>query len=343
MMSKKRRQRWKKQIENFMFDHYRLKAVLDYLLGFLVATVSAVIFAFGFSCFVTPSVPGDFVLATGGIAGFTQIIALTLELITGKVFIDNTIQSIAYTALNVPLLVFSFMKIGKRFSFFTMVNVILTSIFISFFSQSGIAKEVADFNFSTNLSTASLSTPIVRVLFAGITTGLASALAYTAGISCGGIDIITYYVGAKKSTQVGRYGVIINVSLVITYSLLKLADGQTSIIYSLFSIIFSVIYIMEAGLIIDAINLRNKKIEIQIITEKEHMAEVMIAYFPHSATISEGKGAYSKAKKYIMWMVVSSSEVKHVVSVAKKVDEHVFIAVTPLKQVYGNFFIKPVR
>lgn len=346
MMNKRNNQRWKKQIDNFMFDHYRFKTVLDYLFGFFVAATSAVIFAFGFSCFVSPSEPGDFVLATGGVSGFTQIIALVIELITGRVITGNTIQSIAYTVLNIPLLIFSFIKIGKRFTIFTMVNVVLSSLFISFFSQSGIAKEVADFNFSTygtDPSTIPLSTPTVRVLFAGITSGLASALAYTSGVSCGGIDIITYYVGAKKSTQIGRYGVIINACLVITYAFLKLADGETSIIYSLYSIIFSVIYIMVCGLIIDAINLRNKKIEIQIITEKEHMSEIMIAHFPHSATISEGKGAYSGAKKYIMWMVVSSNEVKDVVSVARKVDDHVFVAVTPLKQVYGNFFIKPLK
>lgn len=344
-MTKRKIQRWKKQIENFMFDHYRLKTVLDYVYGFLVAAFSALIFGFGFACFVSASDPGDFVLATGGVSGFTQIIALAAELITGKHVGGNTIQSVFYTILNIPLLIFSFFKISKRFTIFTMVNVVLSSIFISFFSQSGIAKEVANFTFDVSGSdptTIALGTPLVRVLFAGICSGLASASAYTAGISCGGIDIITYYMGAKRSTQIGKYGVIINASLVVTYAFLRLADGNTSIIYSLYSIIFSVIYIMVCGKIIDAINLRNKKIQIQIVTEKEHMSEIMIAHFPHSATISEGKGAYSGAKKFIMWMVVSPNEVKRVVGVAKKVDEYAFVAVYPLKQVYGNFFIKPL-
>ena len=45
----------------------------------------------------------------------------------------------------------------------------------------------------------------------------------------------------------------------------------------------------------------------------------------------------------MFFMVVSSSEVKKVVNIAKKIDEHVFITATPLKQVYGNFFIKPLE
>ena len=100
---------------------------------------------------------------------------------------------------------------------------------------------------------------------------------------------------------------------------------------------------MEVGLIIDTINLRNKKIEMQIITNKEHMTEIIIANFPHSATVVKGKGAYSGTDKIMIFMVVSSSEVKKVVDVAKKIDEHAFITATPLKQVYGNFFIKPLE
>ena len=99
---------------------------------------------------------------------------------------------------------------------------------------------------------------------------------------------------------------------------------------------------MEVGLIIDTINLRNKKIEMQIITSKEHMPEIIIANFPHSATIVKGRGAYSGNDRTMFFMVVSSSEVKKVVDVAKKIDEHAFITATPLKQVYGNFFIKPL-
>ena len=100
---------------------------------------------------------------------------------------------------------------------------------------------------------------------------------------------------------------------------------------------------MEAGTIIDAINLRNKKVSLQIITANEHMPEIIIANFPHSATVAKGKGAYSGQEKTMIWMVVSSSEVKKVVAVAQKIDEHVFITATPLKQVYGNFFIKPLE
>lgn len=340
-MVKKKTSRLKKQIENFLFDHYIIKTVLHYLLGFLVAAVAAVIFAFGFSCFITPADPNGFVLATGGVSGITQIIALVVEFVRGAPIGNNQIQSIGYTLLNIPLLVFSFFKIGKRFTIFTLVNVVLSTIFIRIFSSNevNLGQYMANFSFG---EVKPLDPIITRVLFAGICTGLSSALAFASGISCGGIDIIAYYFGARKSTQVGRYGIIINVFIIITYATLK-SIHVNQFAYCVYSIFFSTIYLMEVGLIIDTINLRNKKIEMQIITSKEHMSDIIIANFPHSATLVKGTGAYSGGDKTILFMVVSSNEVKKVVEIVKKVDDHAFITATPLKQVYGNFFIKPLE
>ena len=339
-MIKKKSQRIKKQIENFLFDHYIIKTVLHYIGGFVVAAIAAAVFAFGFSCFTTPANSDGFILATGGVSGISQILALAIELVIGHQVENNLVQSISYTVLNIPLLVFSYFKIGKRFTVFTLVNVILSSVFISVFSRTGVAEHVANFAFADNVKP--LDPVIVRVLFAGICTGLSSAFAFTAGISCGGIDIVAYYFGARKSTQVGRYGIIINGFIVLTYAIVKAISAQ-SFAYGIYSVFFSIIYLMEVGLIIDTINLRNKKIEMQIITSKEHMPEIIIANFPHSATIVKGTGAYSGTEKTMFFMVVSSSEVKKVVDIAKKIDEHVFIMATPLKQVYGNFFIKPLE
>ena len=345
-MIKKKSQRLKKQIDNFLFDHYIIRNILHYIGGFAVAAVAAAIFAFGFSCFTSPSNPNGFVIATGGVSGFSQIITLIVEMIVGHPLSNNIIQSLGYTFFNIPLLVFSFFKIGKRFTIFTLVNVVLSSIFISIFSdeQIGIAKAVANFQFANETTAIKLTDVIIlRVIFAAMCTGLASAIAYAAGISCGGIDIIAYYFGARKSTQVGRYGVMINGFIVVTYAIIKCVGSKTSFAYPIYSIFFSIIYLMEVALIIDMINLRNKKIEMQIITSNVHMPEIIIANFPHSATIVKAQGAYSGADKTMFWMVVSSSEVKRVVEIAKKIDEHAFITATPLKQVYGNFFIKPLE
>ena len=96
-------------------------------------------------------------------------------------------------------------------------------------------------------------------------------------------------------------------------------------------------------LVVDFVNIRNKKVQIQIITSFADISSVLIANFPHSTTIVRGKGGYSHADKNVLYMVVSSNEVKRVVNLVKKVDSHSFITVTSLIQAYGNFYIKPVE
>ena len=119
-MVQKKSSRLKKQIDNFLFDHYIVKSVLHYLGGFMVAAIAAAVFAFGFACFTTPASDNGFVLATGGVSGISQIIALLFEIARGGVPVgNNLVQSIGYTLLNIPLLIFSFFKIFSYTIFFS--------------------------------------------------------------------------------------------------------------------------------------------------------------------------------------------------------------------------------
>ena len=101
--------------------------------------------------------------------------------------------------------------------------------------------------------------------------------------------------------------------------------------------------IVVVMLVVDFINTRNKKVQVQIVTSVEGIENVLIANFPHSATVMKGKGGYSRSEKNVLYMVVSSNEVKHVVSLVRKIDPHSFISVTSLIQAYGNFYIKPIE
>ena len=73
------------------------------------------------------------------------------------------------------------------------------------------------------------------------------------------------------------------------------------------------------------------------------MSDILIANFPHSATIIDGVGAYSKKEKKVIIMIVSSSEARKVVRLIRDVDNYAFVEVSPLNQVYGKFYLNPVK
>lgn len=330
--------RFKKRLNNFMYDHFRLKQSLHEVGGVLLGLTSAFIFAFGFCCFTTPieGVTDPFFrIVTGGVSGLSQNVAMICRLFRLNVT-ETTVQAIGYTCFNIPLVIFAFFMIGKRFAIQTSINVLASSLFINYLPIWGLSEAIASNPLIANYGL------VFRILFAGVCTGAASALAFKGEFSCGGIDIVTYYMSLRKSTFVGKYSIAINSAIISLYSLLMIIDNASDWSSAIISLFISIVYQFIASFVIDMINLRNKKLQIEIITEKDIMAPVLMANFPHGATITKGVGAYSHNERQVIYMVVSSFEMKKVVSIAKKVDEHAFISVVPLIQVYGNFFIRPI-
>ena len=349
----KKSEKIKRKINDYLFDHRVLRATLEHLNALFHSVVAALIFAFGFASFITPTIievaegvyEEGLHIATGGVSGVSQTIALALKMagaldgISGDTV--STVISIAYFVVNIPILTFAFFKIGKRFAIYSMINVGLSSLFIFLFTH----PEVSHINVARDIAANHMiyEHELVRVLFGAVTVGVSSAFAYRGDVSCGGIDVFSYYFALRKSSSIGKYGIIINSIIITSYSVLLMFSQGSNWEAGVISLFFSILYLFVANLIIDAINLRNKKIQVQIVTNSEYLAPVLIANFPHGATVVNGEGAYSHAPKKIIYMVVSSTQVKSVVTLARKVDHHAFIMLTPLTQVYGNFFIKPVE
>ncbi len=346
-------QRYKRKINNFFYDHYILKKILYEVKGFFIAVLGAIIFAVGFTLFVLPNEPfSTMKFATGGVSGLSQVLALVVHIFGGTIP-DNVLTAIGYVCFNLPLLVFAFFKIGKRFSIQTAINVGASSLFLVLvpqmlggengFMYNLLATGSRTVNEVVDLSTAIGSMPFLRGLFGGVIIGLSSAITYKAEFSCGGIDIITYYISNKKSTSVGKFGVAVNAVIIAIYSILLAVDNGGNWGAAVGPMLFSLVYLIIVNVVVDLINLRNKKLRVEIITTHSDMGEILISNFPHGATMAHGNGVYSGREQFVFWMIVSSNEVKKVVELARKVDSHSFISVTSLVQVYGSFFIKPIN
>ena len=333
----KKSDRIRRKINNYLFDHQALRMFFEHSNALLHALIAAAIFAFGFTSFITPASEEYLHIATGGVSGVSQTIALILNLMHAPEWITgNNVISIAYFVINIPIVTFAFFKIGKRFAFYTALNVGLSSLFIQLFSGSEFTLAIASSQFIQN-------TFLARALFAGICVGISSSICFVFDISCGGGDIVSYYLSMKKSTGAGKFSIVLNVSIISIYFILCISGNMENWADFIAIVLYSVIYQFVAGFVIDRINLRNAKMKVEIVSDYEHMADVMLAIFPHSATLSRVEGAYSHAEKTMLIMVVSSNEVRKVVRAAKSVDKHAFIMTYRIRQVYGNFFVRPVE
>ena len=337
----------KHKLNSFLYNHLWLKHVYDYAIPLFLSVLSALLFSFGLNVFLQPEilgVPNASSMVSGGSSGLAQVFKSLFEMIRGNDVSEQTktvVFNICYFSINIPLLILAYFGVGKRFATFTLINVGCVVLFDFLFTIDGSACQVA-LNQIANHIQQDGGGELSRALFAGICTGLSSAIAFKAEASAGGIDIVSYYLSNKKSTLAGKYGIVINGFIITTFAILTgIRDGSAA--NAITSVCFSLVYLLTVMLVVDIINVRNKKAEIQIITSNKDLPKLLIANIPHGATISEAKGVFTEDEKIIIYMVVSNVEVKRAVNIIKTLDPESFVNVTQLQAVYGNFHIKPVK
>ncbi len=333
--------------QSYLYNHLWLKFTVDYGTAFLASVVSAAIFAFGIVCFMNPTLTDGqttLELVSGGSSGLAQVIASLLRVFGVQIEAGNTLFfSIAYLVVNAPLIVLAFKGIGVRFASFTLINVLFVFVFSNIF-KGQFFQEIATL---INNHGGFLS----RALFAGMCTGLSSAIAYKFETSAGGFDIVSYYVSLRKSTTAGKYSVIINAIIITMFYLIYGFGGENGSGFAGFStwataiacVFFSVVYLFTVMLVVDAINVRNKKVQIEINTVNSDLPRMLLARIPHGLTVVKAKGGYSGQDRILIYVVVSSLEVKSAIKLVKEVDPTSFVTVKSLIQVYGRFFSQKVR
>ena len=344
-----KRKTFKQKYTSFLYDHLWLKYILEYGFAFIMSVISAAIFAFGIVCFMRPGIDGIPDLVSGGSSGLAQTFALIFEI--AGINIENhrnLIFSICYIVINLPLICIAFFGIGKRFAAFTIVNVGSVFLFSNLFELEALAPFFNQIAIFINGNGGLLA----RALFAGLCTGLSSGIAFKIDSSAGGFDIISYYISLRKGNSTGPYIAMINGVIIASFYLLTgfrgvdiplggtLFNSWTGAVSCVF---FSLIYLVETMLIVDLINVRNKKVQIQINTANPDLPRLLLANVPHGATVVNAKGAYSGNDRLIIYLVVSTYELKQVISFIKEIDPESFVNVTSLQQVVGRFYMKPVK
>ena len=320
------------QIQNWLSNKPHFKNALENIAIFFVSAISSFLAAYVFRSFIVPSgEPIPTPLITGGVSGLSQITNRLFDVLNILNQVENrSLQAVFYFVFNIPIFILAYTKIGKRFAIFSFINVITTSFFIEVIPH--------DWTQLITISEDLLS----RAIIAGFIQGISSSLAYLMDISSGGMDVITVYFANVKSTSVGKFAFAINGVIYLAFTILYLLNTD-SMTGALNAIIFSVIYSFTTSQVVDAINIRNKKTQLQIVTSRTDLPKILMEKFYHGCTVVQAKGGYTNSVKYIVYMVVSSREVANVVKHIRTVDPESFVDESPSHQVYGKFFIKPIK
>lgn len=274
----------------------------------LIVVISSVILSIGIAWFIDNAG-----LYSGGIPGFSQIIRAVFD----KVFHIKGINiGILTFCLNIPLLILGWVGVGKKFTIYSAISVVIQSLFLGVFPRKEFGLDI-----------------LMNALVGGMLIGIGTGLALRFGTSTGGVDIISQYLSFKKGTTVGFIGLIINLTITFGAGIL---NNWTIAIYTAIRLIISTIFI-------DKIHTAYNYLSVDIITDSEIIAEEVMNKMGRGMTIIHGEGAYTHRDKVVLYCIISSYELVILQNIIREYDTKAFVVVKPVKRIMGNFVRKIIN
>lgn len=278
----------------------------DHLQRLLLIVTASVIMSVNIKSFV-----GAGGLFPGGFNGLTLLIQRSADKFWGIALPFSLINFL----LNVFPAAISYKYIGKRFTLYSCVMIVLTSILTDIIPYFPITDDV-----------------LLICVFGGIINGFAISLCLRGRATSGGTDFIAVALSLKLNINAWNYILYGNAVMLIAAGFLFGWDKA----------LYSIIFQFASTQVVKMLDSRYKRNTLFIISEKtEQIYENIIEGTHHGATVFHGEGLYNGKPRNMIYTVIAGDQVKHVIRRVKQLDPNAFVNVLRTEQVAGNFYNKP--
>lgn len=247
-------------------------------------------------------------LFPGGFTGLALLIQETILKFSGH----NFPYSVLAYALNVGPVIIGFMFIGKKFTLYSVVMIVVSGLLTDILPGFDLTDDV-----------------LLCSIFGGMINAVSISLCLFAGSSSGGTDFIAIFISEKTGKSAWNYILAFNVAVLFTAGILF---GWNAALYS---IIFQFVSTQ-------ALNILYKKYEkttLLIITDNyEEIYKIIHEKTNHDATVFTGTGCYKNAEHKLLYTVVSAQESGSLEKEIRSADPNAFINVLQSKNILGRFF-----
>lgn len=252
-------------------------------------------------------------LIPGGFTGLSLLLQRSAIVFFG-VQLPYSVINIALNAI--PAFI-GFKIIGKKFTSYSVVMIVLNSFLVDLIPVTPITYD-----------------PLLVSVFGGILNGLAIVIALYGKASSGGTDFIAVYLSQKLKKPSWNFVFGINVVILLTAGWL----------FGFEAAMYSIIFQFVSTQIIERFHQKDQKVTLFIVTNiPELLEQELMEFTHHGVTRLNGKGCYLKEDKYLLYTVVGADEVKDVVQLVRKLDPTVFINSIKSAGITGRFYQEPIE
>ena len=268
----------------------------------IIVIIASLLYAWNLCCFAKSA---D--LLPGGISG----VSLLLQHIIKSIFHVTVPYSVFNILLNLFPVYIGFRYIGKKFTLYSILTILLSSIFVDI---------LPDYIFTTDV--------LLISIFCGLINGFAIALCLNVGTTTGGTDFISIYMSQQKGMDAWNYILFGNVIILLIAGAMF---GWSIALYS-------IIYQFCSTQIIQMLYKRYQKETLFIISDKaDEIYRLIKDTTNHDATLFHGIGCYEAKEKEMIYSVINTDARRQLIPLIHSVDPHAFINVVKTEELAGRF------
>lgn len=250
-------------------------------------------------------------LYPGGATGLTLLIQRIVEMLFGF--------ELPYTLINVVLnlvpIYIGFRFIGKKFTLYSCMCIMLTNILTDILPSRAIVYDT-----------------LLISVFGGIINGFAISLCLLMNATTGGTDFIGIFLSERKG--VDSFNVILGFNAVLLV--------VAGLLFGWEKALYSIIFQYTSTQILRTLFKQYRQHTLLVVTNHpRRVYEVIAKDSNHGATIIEAEGSYEHQERKIVYSVVSRAECKTIIKGIKEVDPKAFVNVINTQQVSGRFYQRP--
>lgn len=250
-------------------------------------------------------------LYPGGATGLTLLIQRGAELFF-QLALPYTVINLILNAIPVYI---GFKFIGKKFTLYSCLMIVLTSVFTDIIPEYAITYDT-----------------LLISVFGGLINGCVMSLCLMMGATTGGTDFIAIFLSEKKG--VDSWNVVLGFNVLILTA--------AGILFGWDKALYSIIFQFASTQVLHVLYKRYQQETLFIVTNRaKEIYKAISEISNHGATIMEGEGSYEHHERKVVYSVVSSEESKRIIRAIKEIDPHAFVNVMKTEQVAGRFYQRP--
>ena len=273
------------------------------VLAILAVTAAAFVMALNNKTFINTGG-----LYPGGVTGLTILIQRIFNMTAG-IDLPFTPVNIALNAVPVYI---GFRFIGRNFTLYSCLMIVLNSIFTDIIPAHIITEDI-----------------LLIAIFGGIINGLAISLCLNAGATSGGTDFISIFLSERRG--IDSFNIILGFNAVIICI--------AGVMFGWDKALYSIIFQYTSTAVLHVLYKKFQQSTFFIVTEKPHeVCRAIYGLTHHGATILEGEGSYEHCERNVVYSVVSAAQAKKVIAEIRKADSKAFINEVKTSKLTGNFY-----